>query len=138
MASEKTINDAHGVALGHLNETVRRALGEQLQKELVDKAVRELVSEVQTKAEREQQLRKAAEEAVNEELYQEMPPIEYGWLVERDGPDGVPEWLYVTEDGKFEWTTTSIKALRLSRKRDAQQLGRYVGTPSQPTQHSWG
>jgi hypothetical protein len=44
--------------------------------------------------------------------------VEMGWLVEREGPS----WASIGEGYiRFQWTTDSTKALRFSRKEDADR-----------------
>src|SRR5208282_6245233 len=43
------------------------------------------------------------------------PPDEVAWLIERDGP----QWLFVAGN-MLEWSSDSLRALRFSRKQDAE------------------
>jgi hypothetical protein len=48
---------------------------------------------------------------------------EYGWLVE-GSENGWASWLVMGPVG-FEWTVDSFKALRFSRKEDAEAVARF-------------
>src|SRR5208337_2476327 len=65
------------------------------------------------------------------------PPDEVAWLIERDGP----QWLFVAGD-MLEWSSDSLRALRFSRKQDAEAFlvinaGLYMHCGLKVTEHKW-
>lgn len=62
---------------------------------------------------------------------------EVGWLIERRKP--TPEWLFVPEWAGFDWTNDSLKALRFSRREDAEQILKMMESEDAiATEHGWG
>lgn len=62
--------------------------------------------------------------------------VHSAWLIERRTPS--PQWLVV--DGEiFSWTGDSGKAIRFSRRSDAEQVAAVIGEDAEYiTEHSWG
>jgi len=66
----------------------------------------------------------------------ESPTPETGWLIERRSPH--PEWLTVRA-GMFDWTTDSLKAIRLCRRQDADTLAEiFENEDIRIEEHQWG
>lgn len=62
---------------------------------------------------------------------------ETAWLVERNmTPDG-QEYLFVDPAGVLGWTTNNLKALRLSRKVDAESVVSIVEDAVRVAEHAW-
>lgn len=62
---------------------------------------------------------------------------ETGWLIEREGPT----WMFVREDRQIDWTSDSVKAVRFSRKEDAEAILfalQLHGIVSYVSEHRWG
>jgi len=81
-----------------------------------------------------------AEEAFGR-LLAKIPRGESGWLIETMHIDSTPHWFALDaslEDGN-EWTKDSYKALRFSRKVDAEAYIADIGwTTIIATEHQWG
>ena len=64
--------------------------------------------------------------------------IEHGWLIERRPAlyGGAPQWLIA--NWTFEWTDDSSKAIRFSRREDAEQIASMLESePVSITEHQW-
>lgn len=61
--------------------------------------------------------------------------MENGWLLERR-QNGSAEWVMI-EGGMWDWTTDSAKALRLSRRQDADALAEIISDADYVTEHQW-
>jgi hypothetical protein len=62
---------------------------------------------------------------------------ETGWLIERRDK-AEPHWLTV-EDEMFDWTTDSLKALRMCRREDADRLAEIFSNEDiMVNEHQWG
>lgn len=63
---------------------------------------------------------------------------EVAWLLERVNPEsGAIEFLGCEETGVFEWTTDSLKALRLSRRQDGEALAHIIEDAQYVREHMW-
>jgi hypothetical protein len=63
---------------------------------------------------------------------------ESGWLIERR-MQLPPEYLYVPDWSGFKWTQDSLKALRFSRREDAEQVAHiFENGDVYITEHQWG
>jgi len=63
---------------------------------------------------------------------------EAGWLIERKGKDGSPEWA-ICWSGGFDWTKDSTKAIRFCRREDANQVAEiFEFEDVHITEHIWG
>jgi hypothetical protein len=63
---------------------------------------------------------------------------ETGWLIERR-MQLPPEYLYVPDWSGFQWTQDSLKALRFSRREDAEQVAHiFENDDVYITEHQWG
>jgi hypothetical protein len=61
---------------------------------------------------------------------------ESGWCLER-GPASAPHYLHVAETGIFDWTLDHMKALRLARRADAEQVACIVEDADRVAEHVW-
>jgi hypothetical protein len=80
------------------------------------------------------------EKTPSREQYEAMAyqPDEQGWLIESDGM-----WLFFTEDRRPAWSHDSLKAVRFSRKADAETIMFALNLIAQgwlcrATEHRWG
>lgn len=62
---------------------------------------------------------------------------EVAWLLERGGNDGKPIEYISANLGVFEWTTDSLKALRLSRRADGDALASVIEDAERVVEHMW-
>jgi hypothetical protein len=62
---------------------------------------------------------------------------EIAWLLERGGNEKPLEYLAVI-NGFFEWTADHYRALRLSRRKDADDLAGLVEDAERVVEHQWG
>jgi hypothetical protein len=69
----------------------------------------------------------AAETAANSES---------AWLVEKT-VNGFPHYLYASCLGLFEWTPVNSKAMRFSRREDADMICNVVEDAEKVAQHVW-
>jgi len=62
---------------------------------------------------------------------------EVAWLIERDGANGRPEWVF--NDGVFNFTPNPHRAIRFSRREDAEMICHiFEGEPGlKITEHMW-
>lgn len=60
-----------------------------------------------------------------------------GWLVERNMAAEGQEYLFVDPVGLLAWTTDNLKALRLSRKSDAESLVAIAEDAVRVAEHAW-
>lgn len=67
--------------------------------------------------------------------WQLKPKPELGWCLEKDF-DGELHYAYVNGDTGFGWTTDNLKALRLSRKEDADSLAELL-VVDRVAEHMW-
>lgn len=64
-----------------------------------------------------------------------IPQQERAWICERsDHCNGTPAWLCAC-GGCFSWTTDSLKAIRFSRREDAEQIATIVEGVDSITEH---
>ncbi len=61
---------------------------------------------------------------------------EQGWLIERSHALGGPKYLFA--GWSFEWTSDPLKAIRFSRREDAEQIASMLETEEVSiTEHQW-
>lgn len=61
---------------------------------------------------------------------------ESAWLVEKKGPIGPLYWC-VDETGVFDWTSDHLKALRFSRRVDADAVAGGMLDDARAVEHGW-
>lgn len=59
-----------------------------------------------------------------------------GWLIERRGLDGRPQWRRMAH-GNPVWTTDSLLAIRFARREDAEMFAAEDEDAWMVTEHSW-